>query len=159
AINNAVMQVIKEADYGYDDFVLVEKDAQQRVTAVKSNTSKMNELRARISTRAAGCISEIERKQISIPVGTLMGGDIFTGRGPRIRFYVSVSSAIITNVRNEFEAAGINQTHHRVILDITAKTYAYIPMNRISIEVNTGITIAETVIVGVVPELFAEISK
>ncbi|NMP37141.1 MAG: sporulation protein YunB [Clostridiales bacterium] len=159
AINNAVMKVMEDSGLGYDDFVLIEKDADMRITAVKSNTSKMNELRAQISTTTAQCISDIEKKQISIPVGTLIGSDVFTGRGPRLKFYVSVSSAVLTDVRNEFEAAGINQTHHRVILDITAKTYAYIPMNRLGVEVKTSVTIAETIIVGVVPELFAELSK
>lgn len=155
AINDAINEVMEENLVSYDNLVTIEYDDNGQVRSVKTDIIKINRLKAEISTRTSEKISKIQNRQISIPIGSLFGKELLSGRGPRIKLYINLSGNAQTQITNEFESAGINQTIHRIMLDIVADIYVVLPGANSSTQVKTSMCIAETVIVGTVPDTYA----
>jgi hypothetical protein len=91
-----------------------------------------------------------------IPLGTLLGGDLFYGRGPGVTLKLTLSGNISADLKGSFESAGYNQTRHRMMLDISASVYTFLPGMRATADVKTNVLVAETVIVGTVPAVVAQ---
>lgn len=154
-INEAVIDVLSKTDLKYDDIVTIKVDEAGRVTAIETDSIKMNRLKSAISTEITNLISQIERRPISIPSGTLSGFDFLSGRGPKVNLYITLSGSATAAIKNIFETAGINQTRHQIILEITTYIHVIMTGSNASTEIITNITIAETIIVGLVPEIYA----
>ena len=91
---------------------------------------------------------------MGIPLGVLTGIDIISALGPKLPIQViSVASAEGT-YRNDFSSAGINQTLHRIYLDITVTAKLLLPGSIVETVVFTPICVAETVIIGQVPQTY-----
>lgn len=157
AINDSINEIMEENSVTYDDLVTIDHDEQGRVTSVKTDIIKINRLKAAISTRTSQKISQIQNRRIDIPVGSFFGSELLAGRGPRIKIYINLSGNAETQITNKFVSAGINQTIHRIMLDITANIYVVVPGTTSSTQVKTSVCIAETVIVGVVPDTYANL--
>ena len=65
------------------------------------------------------------------------------------------ASFVESNITSTLESAGINQTQHKILMDFTVKMSAIIPGYTTSVEVNTQVSIADTLIIGAVPEFYA----
>ena len=89
------------------------------------------------------------------PLGNLIGGDIFSGRGPSISFKLLPYGSVVVDVANEFTSAGINQTLHRIVLTVSAGLSIVLPLSSVNATVQSGVVVAETIIVGGVPERYA----
>lgn len=153
-IDQSVTDFIEDKNISYDYLVSVFKNEAGNVTSIQANSLHINSLKAKISTTITDKIAEIEHKAISIPVGTLIGGDFFSGRGPRITFYISLSGSVTSKLGSSFYEAGINQTIHAISLEIAASIYIICPGYNTSTVTKTNMAIAETVIVGEVPETY-----
>ena len=66
-------------------------------------------------------------------------------------------SVVNTNLYHEFSQAGINQTLHRVYLQIDMEISAIIPGFSMQTEVSTNMEMGQTVIVGEVPGYFGAV--
>ena len=97
----------------------------------------------------------LELEEVEVPLGTLLGWQIFAGRGPAIRFQVVPASFVESNITSTLESAGINQTQHKILMEFTVEMSAIIPGYTTSVQVNTQVSIADTLIIGAVPEFYA----
>lgn len=158
-IEDAIVRVIEENNITYSSLVDVEKDSAGRVSTVQADTISMNVLKSKISREVSKDILELDSKEIKIPVGTIIGASFLSGKGPRIKTDVTLASNINTVITNKFSSAGINQTLHEIIVIITATVYVIMPHSRTTAEVNVNFCVAQTVIIGAVPETFAEFEK
>ena len=100
-------------------------------------------------------IATMDKQEVKIPLGTFSGTEILNGHGPKVSVKVSMSGGVATDFKSEFVAAGINQTKHRLYLDVVTDALALIPGYPVDTTVSTSFLIAETIIVGDVPTLFA----
>lgn len=153
-IDEAVSGFIAEQNVDYPYLMNVEKDEEGVVTSIQADALHINTLKAQISTDISEKIKQIKHQPIKIPIGTLLGGDIFSGRGPSITFYISLSGNVRTELVSNFYEAGINQTLHSISLTIKTSIYVICPGYNTSTETDTNMVIAETVIVGTVPETY-----
>ncbi len=151
AINTAVYEKISDGNVTYNDLIMLEKDFNGHITALVTNMTKINTLQAQITERVIELLSEKRISELSIPVGNLIGGPLFSGRGFGIPVRIVSVSAVSSHFSNEFTSAGINQTRHRIILSVTVKINVLIPGSLSKAEINNEISVAETVIVGDVP--------
>lgn len=158
-IENAIIQVLEENHVTYSSLVDVEKDSSGRITAIKADTVEMNILKSKISSEVSKKILEMDSREIRIPLGTMLGTGMFSGKGPKIRMSVTLSSNVNSLIENKFSSAGINQTLHEIIVNITAAIFVVMPGTRTTAQVNTNFCVAQTVIIGTVPETFAELQK
>ena len=154
----AVEEAIQRGDINYEAFVTFEKDATGRVTALRSNVAEVNRMQSAISEEILHRLSEVSTSELRIPIGTLTGSALLSGRGPYITVRMQAVGSASAVFRNEFSAAGINQTRHQILLEVDVYMSILLPGIRTSTTVAHEIAVAETVIVGSVPESYTYFS-
>lgn len=155
AINNAVGEVI--GSVGYEDLVNVVCDEQGRVTMIQANTLLMNELASRASLAAQRNLTQLEDEGVELPLGSALGIAIFAGSGPNIRVSVVPVGSVTTGFVTTFESAGINQTRHEISLEASTLMHIIIPTGADEVVVNAYVPVAESIIVGQVPESYVNV--
>lgn len=158
AVNRIVRERMQSGGDGYDDFVRLRYDGGGGVTSVETNAPRL----ARLSGDVVGDVTAAltkERMTVRIPLGSLSGSALLSGKGPDVRVKLAVSQKITCTVRGDFTECGINQTLHRVLLHVNIEVTALLPGAVRTFSVPTDVCVAETVIVGKVPEAYTRIDR
>ena len=155
AINEAVLQELEEEKISYEDLVTITRDEEGKVTSLETDAAAINRVKAQLTDAVSVHLAALELEEVEVPLGTLLGWQIFAGRGPAIRFQVVPASFVESNITSTLESAGINQTHHKILMEFTVEMSAIIPGYTTSVEVSTQVSIADTLIIGAVPEFYA----
>ena len=153
-VSEAVYEAIEQGALQYDGLVSFEKDTEGRITAVRSNMAAFNHLQSEILDTVLTRVGQVSAKELSIPIGTLTGSALLAGRGPRVTVRMETLGSSEANFRNDFASAGINQTRHQIILTIDVSVSVLLPGFRTATKVSNSFIVAETVIVGSVPETY-----
>lgn len=156
-INQAVHDVL-ETGVRYDDLVKTELDKDGRVALLRANTIRMNELATSTALLAEDELRRAENQKIEIPLASALGVRILSGFGPKIAVSIVPIGAVSTRFDTEFESAGINQTRHKVFLTLRTTVRLVIPQGSQLVEVLSTVPIAESIIVGVVPDSYVDVS-
>ena len=154
----AVNEAIESGEITYDQLISFEKDNDGRITAVHSNLAACNRLQVEILDIILARIDQVSARELSIPVGSLTGSALLAGRGPRIKVRMESVGSSSARFENEFSSAGINQTNHRIVLHIDVSVAILLPGFTTATEVSNAVTVAETVIVGTVPDTYTYFS-
>ena len=154
----AVNEAIQNGDISYERLISLEKDSEGKITAVHSNMAAFNRLQAQILDIILAKIDQVSARELSIPIGTLTGSALLAGRGPRIRVRMESVGSSTARFNNQFESAGINQTKHQIILEVEVSVAILLPGFTTATKVSTAVTVAETVIVGAVPDTYTYFS-
>ena len=152
-INDTVAKMMDEGLFEYDYFVSLQKDEAGRITAITSNMPRINTLSAEILSD----IVENARDgglDIGVPAGNLTGISLLLGRGPEIPVKIIMLTSSRADFRNDIVSAGINQTKHQIILEVVVDIDILMPWETLSTQVVSEILVAETVIVGAVPDTY-----
>lgn len=158
AMNDAVFEVMR-SDGLYDDLMTVVLDENGRVAVMRADTARMNELATTSALRVQQNLSKIAEAGISIPLGAALGIQLFAGSGPRITVKIVPVGAVSTDFKSEFSAAGINQTRHRIFLRIDTTVQMVIPTGTQTAQVSAHVPVAESIIVGEVPDSFVDVAN
>lgn len=154
-VNDVVKEKIKNGTLNYGELVTLEKDNNGNITALVTNMANINTLQSEVSNAIVNKFSETDLTDVSIPLGNIIGGTIFSGLGPRIHMKVLSVTNVDTQFRNEFSTAGINQTRHQIMMDIKVDLIVLFAGKRETDSVTVSVNIAETVIIGNVPNMYA----
>ena len=157
-ISEAVDEAIQSGDIRYDQLISFEKDNDGHITAVHSNMAVCNRLQSEILDLILTRVGPVSARELSIPIGSLTGSALLAGRGPRISVRMESVGTSSAWFENEFVSAGINQTNHRIILHIEVSVAILLPGVTTTTQVSNAVTVAETVIVGSVPETYTYFS-
>ena len=152
-VNAAITQVLQEGDYDADWFVSFEKNEAGEVTAISSNMTHINALSALLLDRVIGLTGN-RNLTVSIPAGNLTGLSLLMGRGPGIPVEIMVLTSSHVEFRNNIVTAGINQTKHQISLLVIVDIDVLVPWGTESAQICTELLIADTVVVGQVPETY-----
>ena len=166
-VTNTVNQIVLESvnmavdsgQFEYDRMISFEKDNEGRITAVKSNMPEFNRLQSYILREVLDRIDHVSSRDLSIPLGSLTGSALLAGRGPRITVRMESVGASTARLENEFISAGINQTKHQVRLNIDVAVSILLPGFSTATKVSNSVVVAETVIVGSVPETYTNFTS
>jgi len=156
-VNKAAQQVVGEG-IDYDDLMEVRTDAQGRVSMLRANTMRMNQLATETAIIAQEELNSIENQMINIPLGAALGIRFLGGFGPRISVQIVPIGAVRTHYETEFEAAGINQTRHKIFLTLETTVSLIVPADSRKVSVNSTVPIAESIIIGQVPDSFVDVN-
>jgi len=156
-VTEVVNQQLAQDDYS--DIVYVQKNSQAKVTALQANIVKLNMLSAELSSAIQKKMGRLEALYVKVPLWNIFGNAFFSNQGPEISVKVIPYGNIDVDFGTEFVSAGINQTRHRIFLEIKSKLIVGLPLVKKVTEVVTKIPIAETVIVGDVPGSFVDFNK
>lgn len=159
AINDAVNQKIIEGDINYDSIILFEKDVTGQITALKTNISAINRLRSEIINQVLINIHDIGTSDLSIPLGNVFSGELLSGRGPNIPVRIVPVGVAHASFENVFTSAGINQTRHQIFMNIEAEIGLLLPGYETSSKVTVAVSLAETIIVGAVPNQYTNLDE
>lgn len=143
----------------YDDLMTIKTDKDGNVVMIQANTVELNRIGSEIALSVQERIRGIGVRDVKIPLGVILKNDLFAYYGPQVKFNMLPTGSVITSYRSEFEDAGINQTRHIVYLDVTANVQVVVPIARNSITVTTSVPIAESIIVGKVPNTYADFGE
>ena len=157
-ISEAVNEAIQNGDISYERLISLEKDNEGKITAVHTNMAAFNRLQSQILDIILAKIDQVSARELSIPIGTLTGSALLAGRGPRIRVRMESVGSSTARFNNRFESAGINQTKHQIILEVEVSVAILLPGFTTATKVSTAVTVAETVIVGAVPDTYTYFS-
>lgn len=155
-INSVVLHEINQNEVSYENLVSVDRDADGRVLSITSDIPKMNWLKAGIISDVQKGLDGTGESDVEIPLGTLLGSHLFHGYGPRIPLKITLAGNVKADFKSAFESAGINQTRHRIFLSVGASVYSFLPGVSETTDVSTDVLVAETVIVGEVPEVLVD---
>ena len=154
-VGRTVEQEILSGGEEYKDLVRIERDESGKVSAIISDTQKLNLLKFRIVNKLSEEMFIRTEDEIYIPLGNLLGVDFLTGIGPRIKFRILWVSSVDASYTSEFVSAGINQTNHRIMLNFTINAGMMFIGREVGVDVGTSVCVAETVIVGEIPKYFS----
>lgn len=159
SVNDAIAVGIAAEHISYDDMVIVETDDSGRATVLKSNLAQANLLRSELLSMVLNKVSELAAEDFSIPFGNLTDIDILSGRGPDITVRVLSVGAVNAAFQHQFSDAGVNQTLHQIMLDISVTVQILLPGETVETPVQTQVCVAETVIVGEVPSTYLQLEN
>ena len=156
-VNEAIAAKVTDGSINYSDLITFEKDSDGRITALITDMAKTNALKAEISNEITLRLSDRDMTRIVIPVGDFFGSTLLSGRGPSIEVNIVSVTNVDTSFSNKFSSAGINQTRHQIMLNITVDLTILVPLSSRAVHVPVEMCVAETVIVGEVPYSYANL--
>ncbi len=157
-ISTAVYDALNADIFTYETLVKVTKNNSGTVASIESNMAEINRLQAKITYNIITQFKKIEDERIHISTGTLTGVNMFYGRGPNVSFKIKPVGFVDSKLVSKFTSAGVNQTLHQIILEVNGNASAIIPGFPSQIDVNMNYLIAETIIVGNIPESYTYIT-
>lgn len=155
-INDAVTETLAAEAISYPDMVSLQTDSAGQITALTSNFVAMNRLRALILDRVVEQVDTLDTRELGVPLGNLLGLVTLSDKGPRLPVRILSVASAEGEFQNQFTAAGINQSYHRVMLDVRVTIRILIPGGKVETAVDTRVNVAETVIVGKVPDAYLQ---
>ncbi len=159
AVNEAVTATFTAEKPRYNDLVTLTTDADNSVTSLAANTTAVNLLKSRVSLAVLEKANATERITVAIPLGTLLGSHYLTGRGPLVRIPIGVSGSVLTDIKSEFVSAGINQTRHRLVLEVKSKLFTAVPTAYSSVSVDSSFIITESILLGKIPDAYTVVEN
>ena len=150
--NEEATNVMKE--HTYDELFTLEKDKDGNITMIKSNIIPINEIISEVAVKIQNTINQRGRENIEIALGSFTGFKLLSGKGPGVPIKISSIGNVETDLRSEFSEKGINQTLHRVYLQVDCEVSILTPYNSITEKISNQVLLIENVIVGKIPSTY-----
>ena len=153
-INDAIDRQIQSGNIECDRIVYFEKDLDGRITALKTNMSEVNRLKTEILNLINDEILAMDTSHMGIPLGSIFLPEILSGMGPSIPLQVLSIRNSDASFRSYFTQAGINQTLQQLTMEVSVDVTVLVLGETASFTVSSQVVVAETIIVGQVPDTF-----
>ena len=154
--NDAIAKQIAQGVIRYDRIVFFEKDLDGRITALKTNMSEVNRLKTDILNLINDEILALDTSDIGIPLGSIFLPELLSGKGPAIPVHILAIRNSDAAFSSSFSQAGINQTLHRLNMNVSVDVAVLVLGQTSSFTVDSQVVVAETIIVGNVPSTFLQ---
>lgn len=156
-IQRAVLEVLEEDGLRYQSFVALQQNQNGETTALTTDAVLINRLQAQLLEKILQTLQQYREVKLELPLGSLSGSQFLAGRGPTVMLRLRPVGLVKTKIINQFDEAGINQTRHRIQLQVTVDMLSLLPGYRISSQAQSNVILAETIIVGLVPDAYTEV--
>lgn len=154
----AVNDAVESGRLEYGKLVRFDKDSDGHVTALSSNMAEFNRLQTAVADDVLARLGQVSASELAVPLGTLTGSPLLAGRGPKLTVKMETVGTAAARFRDKFTAAGINQTKHQILLDVDVHVTILLPGITTYTKVSNEVSVAETVIVGSVPQTYTYFS-
>ena len=161
-IQQAVLEVLEEDGLRYQSFVSLQQNQSGETTALITDTVLINRLQGELLEKILQTLQQYRELKLELPLGSLTGiqfVEVMARRGLDTLRYGPLRPVglVKTKIINQFDEAGINQTRHRIQLQVTVDMLSLLPGYRISSQAQCNVILAETIIVGLVPDAYTEV--
>lgn len=148
----AVSQKLKHLKY--EDLITYQKDNDEKISMIKADVIEMSKISSDISAFVQQELESSDNSTLKIPIGSFLGNDIMSSMGPDVKIRIIPVGNVESDFKTEFTSCGINQTRHKIYLQVKCKVRVVLPFASQPAESISMVPIAETVIVGSVPSSF-----
>lgn len=152
AANQAIIEQMEQSPLSYGDLITVQRNDAGEITLLSYNALEVNRLKSQITYTVISKVQMMDKAHIYIPVGSITNLDFLNNKGPRLHFVITPAAYVETDIESEFETTGINQVNHRIFIVLSVSASALIPNYSTDVNFKTRVCVAQTVIVGKVPE-------
>lgn len=156
AIDEAVLEILEEKPVDYSSIIIQNTDADGTVNSLSTDTIAINKLKSRLSLEITEKIRQEKKARVGIPAGAFTGLVLLSNLGPDIYTTLTLGGSVTTTIKSDFTSAGINQTIHRVYLQVDADVSLTCPIIFYETQFVTEYDLCHTVIVGSTPQFFAD---
>ncbi len=153
AIHTAILEEIA-SDVKYTDLVIPHKDKDERIVFMQANLVVVNKLASEAVLKVQKRLEDMRMESFSIPLGQITGIKLLANVGPRIKFNLLPVGTVKVQITDDFSQAGINQTRHQIFLNVSSDMKIAFPLIATDTEVETKVPIADSIIVGPVPDTY-----
>lgn len=143
----------------FSNLVVLERDSDNRITALRTDVIAVGKIKARLVSGLFDRLDYLEETQIEVPLGTVFAPNLFTGMGPKVKVGLAGLTQMEAEFVSAFTSAGINQTRHRILIEVHAGFRILTPFGGEDREIVSTYPVTDTVIVGTVPERYAYIGS
>ncbi len=143
----------------YDDLIKFGRDSNGNIVSVTTDAYYLNKIGNNIGDKIDEHINQMKSYVLKIPFSVLFHEQLINGRGLKMPIVFVMTGITTTDFENEFTSAGVNQTHHRIMMNITVNAYVIHSGNVTVVPYETNVCIAESIVVGITPQTFAEIIR
>lgn len=158
AVNNAASTVITE-DISYNELFDIQKDNDGNIVLIQAKSIKINRIARDLALMTQKNLESVEENEIGVPIGTLSGVTMFIGMGPQIKIKIVPIGVANCDFVSEFVSAGINQTVHKIYIDIDVTIMVALPIADITVKNKSEILVCENMIIGKVPNTYLEMGR
>jgi len=144
-------------DYQYSDFIVIHRDDTGKILMLESNMKNINIVISDVANRIQTSINNTDDEDINISLGSFTGISLLSGSGIKVPIRISTVGNVKTDVRSEFKSQGINQTLHRLYLQIESEISILTPFNTIQESITNQLILAENIIVGEIPDTYYDL--
>ena len=144
--NNKATEVM--AKHTYDELFSIEKDESGNIKMIKSNVIPINEIISDVAVKIQ------EEMTLKLHFGSFTGLKLMSGKGPGIKIRISTIGNVKTDLKSEFVSKGINQTLHRIYLQVDCEVSILTPFDDITQSISNQVLLAENVIIGNIPNTY-----
>ena len=155
AVNEAVSVILSDVN-SYSDFFTVEKNSQNDIVMISANSALVNTFARNTAILSQKKISELKSFSVYIPLGTLSGVPLLSEKGPTVDVVVSPIGNVSCTFQSVFETAGINQTLHRIYVNVSSSVDLIMPTSHVEVQTITPILLSESLIIGKVPDTYLQ---
>lgn len=146
-------------DFKYEELVEIIKDTNGKIQLIKLNVNPVNEIASEVAMNIQNELNDEDTTKISIRMGSIFGIKFFSCFGPKINIKMATGGNVETSLKSKFTTAGINQALHQIYLEIKCKIIIYSPYDTIYEDVVNQILIAESIIVGEIPNSYYNLNN
>lgn len=140
--------------YQYEDLCSVTKDINGNIAMISANVIPINEIISDVAIKIQDELNKTENSKFTIKMGSFTGSKLLSGRGPNIEIKMSTIGNLDTDLRSEFTSAGINQTLHKMYLQVECVVAILTPFHSIEEKITNQVLLEEVVIVGTTPNTY-----
>ena len=158
-VENAVTAGLAERHVSYADFVTIQRDEGGAITALTTDMAKMNLLRSELTAAILEALEGVDVSAIQVPLGSLFDLEPLWAKGPALKTRAIAVGTVRAEFDSQLTAAGVNQTLHRIWLEVDVPIKLLLPGGAVEVTVNTRPCVAETVIVGKVPDTYLQLDR
>ncbi|KXS42491.1 MAG: sporulation protein YunB, partial [Candidatus Frackibacter sp. T328-2] len=156
-INKAVYEKSNQLKYG--DLVTTKTDQQGNIILMQPNLHKINKISSQLTLEIQKYLKQIDNNKVQLPIMQVFGIQVLAKYGPQLDAKIVPYNSVETDIVDYFQSAGINQTRHKIDLEVTAKVKVVVPFMSDTIRVQTTVPLSEAVIVGRVPKVYVGLEK
>jgi len=150
-------QVLGEMNIDYGSIVRINKNSNGEILGIETDVNTVNKIKALLTSKITSELNNQKTYPYTISLGSLLGNNYLSGRGPAISLRIEPTGYLKSETVSKFTCVGINQTLHQIILNMTADITTIVPLHNSTTIISTNFIIAETVIVGDIPQYYTNV--
>lgn len=156
-VEQAVTADLAARQVSYSDFVTIQRDGGGAIIALTTDMANMNLLRAELTAAILEALEGVDVSDIQVPLGSLFDLEPLWAKGPALKARTMTVGTVRAEFDSQLTSAGVNQTLHRIWMEVDVPMKLLLPGGEVEVSLDTRLCVAETVIVGQVPDTYLQL--